>query len=69
MAWAGVTGATPDQFIRPVIKHHTPRGSGPSGKADYHGCLRVSVTRSSSLYREISGWAYGVMTAKRRDAQ
>jgi hypothetical protein len=67
--WAGVTGAAPDQFTRPVIKHHTPRGSRPSGNADYHGCLRVSVTRSSSLYREISGWAHGVMTAKRRDAQ
>src|SRR5580704_11865767 len=25
--WASVTGAPPDQFIRPVIKHHTPRTS------------------------------------------
>ena len=64
--WAKVTGATPDQFIRPVIKHHAPRTSRPSGNADYHGCLRVAVTKSSELYREISGWAHGVMTAERR---
>jgi hypothetical protein len=64
--WARVTGAAPDQFLRPVIKHHTPRRPRPSGNADYHGCLRVSVTKSSTLYREISGWAHGIMTAKRR---
>jgi hypothetical protein len=63
--WARVTGAAPDQFTRPVIKHHTPRTSRSSGNADYHGCLRVSVTKSSTLYREISGWAHGVMTARR----
>jgi hypothetical protein len=65
--WARVTGAALDQFVRPVIKHHTPRRPRPSGNADYHGCLRVSVTKSSTLYREISGWAHGVMTARRRD--
>lgn len=64
--WARVTGAAPDQFTRPVIKRHTPRTSRPSGNADYHGCLRVSVTKSSTLYREISGWAHGVMTARGR---
>jgi hypothetical protein len=63
--WARVTGAAPDQFVRPVIKHHTPRRPRPSGNVDYHGCLRVSVTKSSTLYREISGWAHGVMTARR----
>ena len=63
--WAGVTGAALDQFVRPVIKHHTPRRPRPSGNADYHGCLRVSVIKSSTLYREISGWAHGVMTARR----
>ena len=65
--WARVTGAALDQFVRPVIKHHTPRRPRPSGNADYHGCLRVSVIKSSTLYREISGWAHGVMTARRRD--
>jgi hypothetical protein len=63
--WASVTAAVPDQFTRPVIKHHTPRTSRPDDNTDYHGCLRVSVAKSSELYREISGWAHGVMTAKR----
>jgi hypothetical protein len=63
--WASVTAAAPDQFLRPVIKHHTPRTSRQGDNADYHGCLRVSVTKSSELYRQISGWAHGVMTAKR----
>jgi hypothetical protein len=67
--WARVTGAAPDQFTRPAIKRHTPRTSRPSGTADYHGCLRVSVTKSSTLYREISGWAHGIMTARRRDPE
>jgi hypothetical protein len=66
--WASVTAATPDQFVRPVIKHHVPRTSRRDN-ADYHGCLKVSVARSSELYREISGWAHGVMTAKRFDAE
>jgi hypothetical protein len=64
--WARVTAAGPHQFTRPVIKHHIPRTSRPDDNADYHGCLRVSVTKSSGLYREISGWSHGVMTAKRR---
>ena len=64
--WASVTAGAPHQFTRPVIKHHTPRTSRPDDNADYHGCLRVSVTKSSELYREISGWSHGVMTAKRR---
>lgn len=63
--WASVTGVAADQFARPVIKRHVPRTSGPRDNRDYHGCLQVSVAKSSGLYREISGWAHGVMTARR----
>lgn len=63
--WASVTGVAPDQFAPSVIKHHTPRTSRRGDNADYHGCLKVSVSKSSELYREISGWAHGVMTANR----
>jgi len=63
--WASVTGAAPDQFARPVIKHHAPRISRRGDNTDYRGCLQVSVRKSSELYRQISGWAHGVMTAKR----
>jgi len=64
--WASVTAGAPHQFTRPAIKHHKPRTSRPDDNADYHGCLRVSVTKSSQLYREITGWSHGVMTARRQ---
>jgi len=67
--WASVTAATAEQFARPVLKHHTPRKPRPYVNPDYHGCLLVSVTKSSELYREISGWAHGVITAKLRSAE
>jgi hypothetical protein len=66
--WTIVTAAAPDEFLRPVIKHHVPR-TLRKDNADYHGCLQISVTRSSELYRAISGWAHGVMTAKRIEAE
>jgi hypothetical protein len=65
--WASVTSAASAQFARPLIKHHVPRISR-EGNTGYHGCLQVSVTKSSALYRDISGWARGVMTAKWLDA-
>jgi hypothetical protein len=67
--WASMTATPSDQFARPVIKRHTPRTSRPGDNTDYHGCLQVSVNTSSALYREISGWAHGVMTAGRSGAQ
>jgi len=65
--WASVTAAAPHQFNRPVLKRHTPRTSRPDGNVDYHGCLHVSVVKSSGLYRDISGWAHGVIAAKRSE--
>jgi hypothetical protein len=62
--WADVTGAGPGQFYRTVLKRHDPRTAWPGVQADYHGCLQVSVTGSAALYREISGWAHGVMTTR-----
>jgi hypothetical protein len=67
--WASVTSALPGQFAPPIIKHHVPRTSRPGGNKDYHGCLQVSVAKSSALYREISGWAHAVMTANRLSAE
>ncbi len=65
--WANVASAAPDQFARPLIKHHVPQVSR-TDNTGYRGCLQVSVARSSALYREISGWARGIMTAERLDA-
>lgn len=67
--WASIAGASPDQFLRPVIKRHKPRILRTDDNADYHGCLQVSVTRGSELYRQISGWAHGVMSAQRVGAE
>jgi hypothetical protein len=63
--WASVTAVPPDQFARPVLKRHVPQTSRPRDSTDYHGCLQVSVAKSSGLYRDISGWAHGIMTAQR----
>jgi len=63
--WASVTAAMPDEFARPTIKRHVPRTPQPRDNTNYHGCLQVSVTKSSELYRNISGLAHGVMTARR----
>ena len=63
--WASVTAVPQDEFARPVIKRHVPRTSRSRDNTDYHGCLQVSVAESSGLYRDISGWAHGVMTAQR----
>jgi hypothetical protein len=67
--WASVTAAAPGQFARPIIKHHAPRAPRPLDNSNYHGCLQISVARSSGLYREITGWADGIMTAKRLGAE
>jgi hypothetical protein len=29
---------------------------------NYHGCLRIDVRRSSSLYRRIEGWSVAIMS-------
>jgi hypothetical protein len=62
--WADVAGAGPGQFYRTVLKRHEPRTAWPGGQADYHGCLQVSVTGGAALYREISGWAHGVLATR-----
>jgi hypothetical protein len=32
--------------------------------SDYHGCLRIDVRRSASVYHKIEGWAAAAMAAK-----
>ncbi len=61
--WREVTGASADQFTKPALKRHNPKTNRKNIGADYHGCLRVSVNRSSSLYRKIEGWASGAISA------
>jgi transcriptional regulator with XRE-family HTH domain len=59
--WLGVTGAAPAQFRRPALKRHNPKTTRKNTGADYHGCLRIEVRHSISLYRKIEGWASAAM--------
>jgi Homeodomain-like domain len=55
--WLELTGLKPEQFRRPVLKHHNPKTVRKNTGNDYHGCLVIDVQRSADLYRRIEGWA------------
>jgi predicted transcriptional regulator len=59
--WQETIGLENAQFNRPLIKRHKPLTIRKNTGADYHGCLRVQVRRGTRLYRQIEGWASGVM--------
>jgi hypothetical protein len=58
--WLRATGARPEQFRNPTLKRHNPRTVRKNVGADYHGCLRIDVTRGGDLYRRIEGWTEGI---------
>lgn len=60
--WQEVTGAPARQFTKPTLKRHNPKTNRKNVGDGYHGCLRISVYRSSALYRKIEGWASAAMT-------
>ena len=62
--WREVTGLPVDQFRRPTLKHHNPKTVRKNTGEDYHGCLIISVRRSTELYRRIQGWAAAAMAAR-----
>jgi len=55
--WIDVTGASPGQFLTPVLKRHNPKTVRKNVGENYHGCLRIDVRRSAELYHRIEGWA------------
>lgn len=59
--WLEVTGAPADQFRTPALKRHNPKTIRKNVGEDYHGCLRIDVRRSSSLYRRIEGWSAAIV--------
>lgn len=59
--WLGVTGATKDQFRKPVLKRHNPNSVRLKSGEHYQGALTIYVRRSSKLYRQIEGWARAIM--------
>lgn len=63
--WMDVTGATREQFRKPVIKRHNPRTVRKRVGDHYHGALLVYVRKSAALYLRIDGWARAVMLGRK----
>jgi hypothetical protein len=57
--WLELTGADASQFRRPTLKRHRPLTNRSNVGEQYHGCLRIEVRRSTTLYRCVEGWAKG----------
>jgi hypothetical protein len=60
--WASVVGVPASQFSSPTLKRHNPRTVRKNVGIDYHGCLTVTVRRSTELGRQIAGWFEGIVT-------
>ena len=58
--WISVTGAEPSQFRRATLKRHNPKTVRLNTGDSYHGCLRIDVLRSATLYRQIEGWCEAI---------
>jgi hypothetical protein len=62
--WVAITGADPAQLRRPSLKRHNPRTARKNTGDDYHGCMRLDVSRSAGLYREIEGWVRAAVSSQ-----
>lgn len=58
--WAEVVGVPVHAFDRTTLKRHNPRTVRKNVNAEYHGCLCVSVRRSTNLNVQIAGWFEGI---------
>jgi hypothetical protein len=61
--WQQQLALRPERFERPTLKRHNPKPSRHNRTETYHGCLRVTVTRSTDLYYSIEGWWRGMFDA------
>lgn len=59
--WLAITTADPAQFRRPSLKRHNPKTVRSNTGESYHGCLRIDVLGSATLYREVEGWCEAIM--------
>ena len=57
--WSGVV-ARPESALAVSLKRHNPKTVRKNIGSDYHGCLAVSVRRSSALNLRIAGWCDGL---------
>jgi hypothetical protein len=58
--WSEVVGVPASEFDRATLKRHNPRTVRRNIGEDYHGCLCVSVRRSTDLNVQIAGWFEGM---------
>lgn len=58
--WSNVVGVPSEGFYRPTIKKHKPKTVRKNVGDTYHGCLTVSVRKSTNLTRRIEGWFRGI---------
>lgn len=54
--WQEQLDLDPNQFRRPMLKRHNPKPRRHNTGDSYHGCLVVTVVRSTALYDAIDGW-------------
>jgi hypothetical protein len=59
--WAAQVGIEVDALLKTSLKKHNPRTNRTNTGEGYHGCLRVTVLKSSDLHRRIEGWWYGIV--------
>jgi transposase-like protein len=59
--WSNVIGVTANRFQRPTLKRHNPKSVRRNVGDTYHGCLVITVGKSSRLYRRIAGWFEGLV--------
>ena len=61
--WSRVAGAPIERFYRTTLKKPNPNSRRKNYGDDYHGCLVITVRRSTDLYRQIAGWWAGIVGA------
>jgi len=61
--WAGILRVPASRMSKPTLKRHQPKTNRKNVSTDYHGCLNITVRRSSHLYRRIAGTWRGVAAA------
>jgi hypothetical protein len=61
--WADQLGLSTATFYRATLKRHNPTPSRYNREETYHGCLVVSVAKSTALYDAIEGWWQALSSA------
>lgn len=59
--WQQQLGLDPGQFRGPMLKRHNPKPRRHNTGDSYHGCLVVTVAKSTALYDAIDGWWNGIL--------